>query len=483
MSSWGQNLFGIIAGWGSGASIGNGLITPGFVPTNSSGGIMRIRGSQASWLGLRTREMQKQAYEFCYPVSSVCDRLAEYDLTGVIEILRSKGKGKEDYATNPWSQRMNKLIAQPNPLQAWEQFRGQQVVYKKLFGFCPVFPVMPVGMDFDPSYCMAIWNLPPWLFRAEPTNKLLEATDIDEIIKSYSITIHGKKVTLTGKQVFILEDGFIQDENENFLLPQSKLVGLDMAVSNICAAMEADNVLLRKKGPLGFISSEAVKDAAGYIPMRPEEKKELQEALQVYGLSWDQYQYVISRTPSKWNPMSYDVNQLGTKETVIAGSKAVCQKFGFPYVLFEETGVTYANGENAMSSVYVNNVIPNAKKDLNKYNKFFKAEENQCKINACYDDVPALQEDELNKNTAAYSLAQTLAIEYKNGIITKNQWLTARGYDTVPDGDLYYGQRPTDPNEAIPIEDAQVIEEEDKEIFYGKENHNNGKERSAYIDR
>jgi hypothetical protein len=233
------------------------------------------------------------------------------------------------------------------------------------------------------------------------------------------------------------------DENESFILPQSKLVGLDMAVSNLCAAMEADNVLLRKKGPLGFISHDAgaVKDSvAGYIPMMENEKLEIQEALSQYGMSWDQFQYVVSRTAIKWNSMSYDVNQLGTKETIISSEKAICHRFGFPYVLYEETESAFANGENAASSVYQNNVIPNAKKDLNKYNAFFGAEENACVIRMCYDDIPALQEDEVNKNSAAYSLAQTLDLEYKSGIITKNQWLTARGYDTVGDGDTYYEQ-------------------------------------------
>lgn len=459
--SFANNLFGAIAGSFFGAPLGeNGLVTPvGFVPVDNSGHSLMVRGSQAVWMGLRTREMQKQAYEFCYPVSCVVDRLAEYDLTGEIEILRSKGKGKEDYATNPWAQRMNKLLAQPNPLQSWEQFRGQQVVYKKIFGFCPVFPLMPFGMDFDPSLCLSMWNLPPWLFRAEPTRKLLEATTIDEIVKEYSVTIYGQRKILTSQQVFILEDGFIQDENENFLLPQSKLVGLDMAVSNVCAAMEADNVLLRKKGPLGFISQEISKDATGaMLPMKPEEKRELQDALRGYGLSWDQFLYVISRTPTKWNPMSYDVNQLGTKETVTAGAEAICQRYGFPYVLFKESGVTYANGENAMSSVYVNNILPNAKKDLNKYNKFFKASDYQSKITACYDDVPALQEDQLNKNSAALSLTQTLDIEWKAGMITMNEWRTARGWDTIPNGDVYFVAPTQNEGQPIPDEETETVE-------------------------
>jgi hypothetical protein len=186
MNQFFNNLFGTIANNYYGVQQ-NGLITPtGFIPINSEGKTLRVKGAQASWLGLRTREMQKAAYEFCYPLASVIDRLAEYDTAGELEILRSKGKGKHDEASNPWATRMRARLAQPNPLQSWEQFRNQQIVYKKIFGFCPVFPLLPIGLK-DKSYCLSMWNLPPWLFRAEPTNSIINTSSIEEIIKEYSV--------------------------------------------------------------------------------------------------------------------------------------------------------------------------------------------------------------------------------------------------------------------------------------------------------
>lgn len=429
-----SNLFGVIA---KGVTYAPTDMT--FIPTDAAGSTIDIKGDKAQWLGLRTKIMQKAAYELCYPLASVIDKLAEFDISGEREILISKGKGKEDAATNDWSNRMRSRMDQPNPLQTWEQFRGQQVVYKKTFGYCPIFPICPIG--FDPSYCISMWNLPPWLFSAIPTGKLIYASRADEIIQEYTISILGDNIRLRSDQVFILEDGFIMDEHENFLLPQSKLVGLDMAVSNICAAMEADNVLLKKKGPLGFISQEGtVKDGTGQqMPMNDTEKKELQTALRQYGLSWDQFQYVISTQPAKWNSMSYNVKELGTKETVLGGEKAICHRLSFPYILYEQSDARYAaNGENAESGLYTSNIIPNNKRDMNKYNKFFKAEENQCLIKCCYDDIPCLQEDEVNKNNAALSLSQTLDIEWKSGIITRNEWRTARGWKTIAGGDIYY---------------------------------------------
>lgn len=429
-----NNLFGTIAG----IDLRFSTDAKSFIPTDNKGGVIMINGDDqsAKWLGLSSRHQQKYAYDYCFPVASVVDRLAEYDITGNIEILRATGKGRDNYATGEWAQRMNKLLAQPNPLQNWEQFRGQQVVYKKVFGFCPVLPLVPAG--FTPDFATAMINLPPWLFDVESTKRMAYTSKIEEIVVKWKFTICGKSFSVDPKDLFILEDSFMQDELTDFILPQSRLVGLDMAVSNICKAMEASNVLLTKRGPLGFISPEKNSDGMGaQMPLKQKEKDELQQDLARYGLSLSQYQYVVSTVSAKWNPMSFDVRQLATNETVIAGEKAICHRFGFPYVLYEEVDATFANSNTAAKAVYQNNVIPNNTKDLGKYNKFFKAAENNAKISNNYSHIAALQEDELQRAQAKKELNNALKIEYDNNIITRNMWLQALGYDTVPDGDMY----------------------------------------------
>jgi hypothetical protein len=428
-----NNLFGAIAGQTTSLARNPGM---DFIPVDNAGNTIQIKGDNVAWLGMRSRYTQKYAYDFCYPLSSVVDRLAEYDLTGEVEILRSKGKGKENYATGSWATNLNKRFKAPNPLQSWEQFRGQQVVYKRVFGFCPVLPIVPTG--FTPDNVVAMINLPPWMFDVVPADNFnLLSSSLQDMIKHYTLTIFGETIKLQPEWVIILEDSFMQDENSKFLLPQSRLVGLDMAISNICAAMEADNVLLRKRGPLGFISHENTKDAIGHIPMEPDDKKELQDDLQKYGLSLSQFLYVISKAPARWNPMSYDTKQLGTKETVVAGEEAICHRFGFPYILYKESDATFANGAQAATAVYFNNVIPNAKKDASKYNMFFRAEENASKIVFCYDDVPFLQDDVKTAAEARKAQNESHLMEYDNNLITLNQWREKMEYDTVPGDDVY----------------------------------------------
>lgn len=430
-----NNLFGTISG-----AVGLNRAGAGadFIPVDNKGNVIKIKGGDAKWLGMRNRVVQKEAYEFCFPVASVVDRLAEYDLTAKTEILRWKGKGKEDFATGEWANRMNTLLDQPNGLQTWEQFRGQQTVYKKVFGFCPVLPLIPTGFEGEPWMANALINLPPWLFDPVHTrNKLTAMSRLGDFVKEYRINILGDQIILKAEDVLILTDSFIQDSSTDYILPLSRLVGLDMAISNICAAMEADNVLLRKKGPLGFISHDAAtKDQVSYSPMTKRYKNELQNALQKYGLSWSHFQYVISRTAARWVPMSYNVHELDTSGTILKCEKAICHRYAFPYILYEEQDATYANGDNAAASVYQSNVIPNNNKDMNKYNKFFKARENNCNIVGNFEDVGALQEDKEQAAQARNTLNTALEIEYNNDLMSRNQWRELMGWDKIPGDDL-----------------------------------------------
>lgn len=434
-NSFFMNLFGSIANLPIAGMLGN----TDFIPTDGNGNIMKITGQDsAAWLGMKNKMMQKYAYEYCFPLASVIDRLAEYDISGTVEIYRLDGKGSGNPATNIWSQNMRKLLAQPNPLQDWAQFRAQQVAYKKTFGFCPVLPIIPSTML--PDYAQALINLPPWLFFPipVPNSNFLTATSIDQIVKGWRINLLGRSVTLRPDQVMILDDGYMQDEMEAFILPKSRLIGLDMAISNLCAGMEADNVLLRKRGPLGFITHAPKTDnVSGNAPMTVEEKEEIQNTLTSYGLNWSQFQYAISRQPVRWESMGYNVTELGTKETIVAAERAICHRFGYPYVLYEEIDATYANGGNAKKGVYQDNIIPGNKKDLAKYNRFFLAADNNCDICGDFSHVAAFQEDEKFKGQAAQLLDQALQIEWLNNVITLNQWRTQRGYDTTSDGDVY----------------------------------------------
>ena len=174
--------------------------------------------------------------------------------------------------------------------------------------------------------------------------------------------------------------------------------------------------------------------------MQPDEKNELQDSLAGYGLNWSQLQHVISRQAIKWIPTSFNVNELGTNETIIKATKAICYRYGYSYILLEDSDATFSNQSGAHKALFQNNVIPNNRMDIADYNNYFKCEENNCRIEMDFSTLAIMQEDELHKAQAVYENAKALELQYKNDIITKNQWLTAQGYDTVIGGDVYYSE-------------------------------------------
>ena len=133
----------------------------GFIPTNGEGGTLNLTDNiDAQWLGLSAKNMQYWAYNYCSPLAAVIDKLAEADTNGRIEFLNPDLTTKTNFSGNPRLSRISKLLKRPNPLQTWEEFNSQQVVLCKIFGYCPVFAVCPVG--FDKSYSSSLWNLNPF---------------------------------------------------------------------------------------------------------------------------------------------------------------------------------------------------------------------------------------------------------------------------------------------------------------------------------
>jgi len=52
--------------------------------------------------------------------------------------------------------------------------------------------------------------------------------------------------------------------------------------------------------------------------------------------------------------------------------------------------------------------------------------------------MPVLQDAVLANGEGLKNRTVALDIQYKSGIITKNQFLSALELDTIPDGDVYY---------------------------------------------
>jgi hypothetical protein len=455
MSNFWQNMFG---------TIGKKRVPTDkdFIPTDFNGdatiprNVMFVKGGEAVWLGLETPEMQYWAYCFCSPLAAVIDREADCDINGKPTFWKGEKETK-----NPAATRMRNLIDKPNPMQTWEEFRGQQVVFKKMYGYCPVYAMIPAG--FDPTYSSYLWNLNPYYAKPIPDKSFNYQKD-NTPIKEWKITVNEKEYTLPSTAIFIVKDGYVNNTNSELLLPLSKVIGLDFAISNICATMEADNVLLRKKGPLGFISHDPKPDnVAGYVPMNKTQKDEIQGDLSNYGLTWSQFQYVVSKLPVRWNPISYNVRELMTKETCKAAIDMICDRYNYPAELMSGKDATYENRSAAEKYLYQNVIIPQSEKDMRNYNRFFQLDDYSLDMRCDYSKLPVLQEDVVKAGQADNYKAAAYLTLYQNDIITKNQYREKMGVEPVPGEDVYYSDVPQE-SDAIPIQTPQTGRTPQKDI-------------------
>lgn len=409
----------------------------GFIPIDDQGGIMRLgTGHEPQWLGLDSISMQAYAYNYCSPLAAVIDRLAQADTNGRIEFLDESGATIANVSKMPAKNRVKKLLAKPNPLQTWHEFNNEQVVISKKHGYCAVFAIGPKGMD--KTWTKFLVNLSPE-FVTPHANLDYDLMSEDETnhnpISHWTLTIFGKNYRIESSDILLVKDGLCMDSKlSNMGLPKSKVEGLDYFISNICAAMEADNVLLKKKGPLGVFSYDQKPDLAGYTPMDVDEKKDLQDELSQYGLTWGQLQYVISKSPIKWNPMSFNVEELKTKETIRMGIDGICDRFDYPAELMSGKNATYENRSSAEKFLYQNNIIPFSLRRMAAYCDFFGIEG----LVLDYDHLPVLQEDILHAGQARESLSAALTQDWENGMISYNDYRNELGYDKVPGKDLYF---------------------------------------------
>lgn len=409
-----------------------------FIPVDNNGETINLTGDiNPQWLGLSTHERQYWAYRYCSPLASVIDRLAEADTNGILEFLNEDGSTVKNVSKIPLLSRIKKLMLRPNPTQTWHEFNAEQDVVCRIHGYCPVLPIIPVGQDA--SYATMLWNLDPK--KVKPianTNFDMFIEENAYKIKEWVAVINGETLTFNNTDIFVVRDGFISDLDEKLGLPISKVQGLDYFVSNICAAAEADNVLLKKKGPLGVFSYDQKPDMAGLLPMDNDEKNEIQADLAKYGLTWDKLQYVISKVPLRWNAMSFNIRDLMTKETIRQAIDGICDRFGYPAELMSGKNATYENRSSAEKFLYQNNIIPFSLRKMEIYNIFFGLSKTQYKLYMDYNHLPVLQEDILQAGQASKAEAQALEVEWLNGVITWNEWRVKRNMDKVSSMDIYY---------------------------------------------
>lgn len=323
------------------------------------------------------------------------------------------------------------LISRPNPLQSTYEWLKQLKVNLEVFGNSYVYASLPIGYEnnFDYKDINVLNNLPPYCISPTLTGKWIDATEKKEIIKEYTFDwINGNKRTLDTNTILHLNNVNIKSD-QNFTQGSSKLIALKAPISNIDLAYESRNVLIKKRGALGLLTPDGKDEVMGSMLLAPDDIEETQEIFKKYGTLEEQYTYLISPHPLKYQRMVMSVKELMLFEEIESDAIAIANAFGVPEMLVKYylKGGTFRNLDASEKRLYDSTIIPEAKDFMVGLNNFLKTHENGIELIGSFDHLNVLQ---INKKEEAQTVnlkEKTASNAFKMGAIIYNDYLIALG--------------------------------------------------------
>lgn len=378
------------------------------------------------------------AYKKCPPLNAIINKKAQAFANGKTWVLNKKGKAKDKESTGEIARKLKKLLANPNPFQSQKEFESQQYIYVQTFGFCLMLPIKSVGY---PNYeADKLWNIPPSMVDIEETKKsFLLAKGKEDMIPKIVINFGNERTEIAAKDVFIIKD--FTPSFSSVILPESRVCALQMPINNIIGAYESRNVLINYRGALGILTPE--KDQFGVAPVKPDDKEQLQNDFLRYGLTNNQWKFIISSAALKWQSMGVATRDLMLFEEIEDDNMRICDGYNFPYPLMSSNRTNSLGGNNIGESkilLYQDAIMPEAERIYEQWNNFFDLDQYDLVIEKDFSNIAALQGDEQKKAQARKTRNEARQIEFYNNICTLNDWRVANGDDPLEGefGNKYY---------------------------------------------
>lgn len=311
-----------------------------------------------------------------------------------------------DLVQNHW---LLDLIRNPNATQSWSDVVYSMSVQDALYSNV---------VCYAPTRSFNIRNLLVTL----PANKL-------QIILTGKKLKQMDKENLIEKFVFTYDDGSTEDiqwkdsvyltscDGMNIVKPISRIDSLRYPLSNIMASYKKRNVLLENIGAIGILSAQQ-SDMGGAIPMTPEERNKIQK-------DWYKRQkdeLIITESNVNWQPMSYPTKDLLLFEELTEDKLALIDAYGLNYNIFSSAqGSTYTNVRDSIRMCYTDTIIPETQQIYNSVISQFGLDKEGYFLEACFDHLPIMQDDEIQKITS------------KKGKLEIYEKLMAMGVEITPD--------------------------------------------------
>lgn len=362
------------------------------------------------------------------PIAALILKMAAMTVTGKFEIVNRTTRNYTQGQYKEW----DKLFLQPNPFQTRTEFFAQLEAYVLLNGYCYVMPIYPYGFNDVP---FAVYIIPPKFLKVSAKayqNNTLYITDPTEL-RELHFCYQGMTRKLDEKKLLLFKDIGSPFRCDRTQLPKSRLCNLKYPIANGIGTMESMNTLIEDRGANGIIANTA-SDIHGALPMFDDDKKDILKAYKrTYGLTKEKMSSIIVTTAAvKYQPMSFNVQQLMLHEQHSSCTRDICAMYGFPYRLLTiGEGATYNNQNEDKKSAYQDCIIPNSDARMEQWNNGLGAIDKNIEIIQSYDHLPVMQQTEFERGRGLIALNNAMKIRWENGNLTRNQWLKAIGEDTV----------------------------------------------------
>jgi len=157
----------------------------------------------------------------------------------------------------------------------------------------------------------------------------------------------------------------------------------------------------------------------GAIPMTPEERAKIQK-------DWYRRQkdeLIITESNLNWQPMSYPTRDLMLFEELTEDKMAIIDAYGLNYNLFSSvSGSTFSNVRDSVRMAYTDTIIPETQQIYDSIISQFGLQGEGYYLEACFDHLPILQEDESQKASAEKVRVDTYSVMLRDGIINPQQY-------------------------------------------------------------
>lgn len=359
-------------------------------------------------------------------------RIVVTDLNSGDEISRSDAKGT--------ALKIFELFEKPYPGNSMMEFLKQYRVLWKCFGNALIYgsaPTNPVGFPVTIENVKGLQNIYPQYSQVKLTGKFFDVYNISDLIEYWQYNYGGIKKVFTPYEIFYRNESNTEPFKHNLLFGMSPLKTLSIPHSNIMAAYDSKNVIIKNRGARFLITSDKRDGANARLAFRTdEEKKDFEDLTKEFGLRKGQKQVMTSPLPIQVKKIDQNITDLQIPEGIVQDAMQVCNTLEVPYALvkLELNGVTFENLVQEMRRLYQDSIIPSANDFMRGINNWLSIRDRGYEVSLSYDHVPCMQKNIKEEQDTFLSINQRYEKMFKNGLCTQNQWLAAMGLPETTTG-------------------------------------------------